>query len=180
MLSRKAKYGLKAALRLAAHPRTPVLVADLAEWEHIPKKFLEQILLELKHRGVLQSRKGKGGGYLLARPATDTSIGEIIRALDGPIAPIPCVSESAYITCDNECDDERTCAIRLVMKEVRDAMTGILDRTTLADAIQNSAAAASLAPEPLTLARSGKTPPRPSRSSARPANRFDRARQGRH
>jgi len=137
MLSHKAKYGLKAALSLAADPLAqPVLVADLARREAIPKKFLEQILLELKHRGVLQSRRGKGGGYLLARPADDLSVGEVIRALDGPQAPVPCVSHSAYLKCD-ECQDETSCGVRLVMKEVRDATARILDSTTLADVINS-------------------------------------------
>jgi Rrf2 family protein len=140
MLSRKAKYGLKAALSLAADPQVrPVLVADLARRERIPRKFLEQILLELKHRGLLQSRRGKGGGYLLARPATELSVGEVLRALDGPLAPVQCVSQSAYVKCD-ECIDEVTCGVRRVMKEVRDATARILDATTLADVVQSIAA----------------------------------------
>jgi Rrf2 family protein len=135
MLSRKAKYGLKAMLRLASSPTPgPVLVADLAEMEQIPKKFLEQILLELRHRGLLQSKKGKGGGYMLGRPATRISMGEIVRALDGPLAPIPCVSQTAYIKCD-ECLDERTCGIRMLMKDVRDATASILDSRSLADIV---------------------------------------------
>jgi Rrf2 family protein len=135
MLSRKAKYGLKAMLRLASLPTPgPLLVADLAKTELIPKKFLEQILLELKHRGLLQSKKGKGGGYMLGRSATHISMGEIIRALEGPLAPIPCVSQTAYIKCD-ECLDERTCGIRMVMKEVRDATSSILDNRSLADIV---------------------------------------------
>jgi Rrf2 family protein len=142
MLSRKAKYGLKAMLCLASRDAAmPMLVAQLACEESIPKKFLEQILLELKHRGLLQSKKGKGGGYLLARPAGQISMGEVIRALDGPIAPIPCVSETAYIKCA-ECRDERTCGIRMVMKEVRDAMCGILDSTTLAQVVESVGEAA--------------------------------------
>jgi Rrf2 family protein len=133
MISRKAKYGLKAMLRLATEQGAgPMLVATLADAETIPKKFLEQILLELKHHGLLQSKKGKGGGYMLARPASEISIGEVIRTLDGPIALIPCVSQTAYVKCD-ECQDERTCGIRLVMKEVRDAMVSILDGRSLAD-----------------------------------------------
>jgi Rrf2 family protein len=143
MLSRKAKYGLKAMLRLATSQGTgPMLVSDLAARESIPKKFLEQILLELKHRGLLQSKKGKGGGYMLTRPITNISMGEVIRALDGPIAPIPCVSLTAYARCD-ECADERTCGIRMVMKEVRDAMADILDRSSLADVLSAVAAAGS-------------------------------------
>ena len=141
MLSHKAKYGLKAVLSLAADPRIqPVVVAELARREAIPRKFLEQILLELKHRGLLQSRRGKGGGYQLTRPADRLSVGEIIRALDGPIAPIPCVSLTAYVKCD-ECFDEGTCGIRIVMKEVHAATTRILDSTTVADLIRSMEAA---------------------------------------
>ena len=136
MLSHKAKYGLKAVLSLAGDPRLqPAIVADLAKREAIPRKFLEQILLELKHRGVLQSRRGKGGGYQLTRPADRMSIGEIIRALDGPIAPTSCVSQTAYVKCD-ECLDEETCGVRIVMKEVHAATTRILDSTTVADLIR--------------------------------------------
>jgi len=141
MLSHKAKYGLKAVLSLAADPRMqPAVVAELARRESIPRKFLEQILLELKHRGVLQSRRGRGGGYQLTRPADRLSVGEIIRALDGPIAPTPCVSQTAYVKCD-ECGDETLCGIRLVMKEVHAATSRILDSTTVADVIRSMEAA---------------------------------------
>ena len=137
MLSHKAKYGLKAVLSLAGDPQLqPAVVAELARREAIPRKFLEQILLELKHRGVLQSRRGRGGGYQLTRPADRLSIGEIIRALDGPIAPTSCVSQTAYVKCD-ECGDEETCGVRIVMKEVHAATTRILDSTTVADVIRS-------------------------------------------
>jgi Rrf2 family protein len=133
VLSRKAKYGLKALLALAQHEgRVPVLVSELAERDAIPKKFLETILLELKRRGVVQSQKGKGGGYFLRRRPTDVTFGEVIRVLDGPLAAVSCVSVSAYMKC-TECIDERTCGVRLAMKEVRDATARILDHTTLAD-----------------------------------------------
>lgn len=133
MLSAKAKYGMKALLSLAmeTQPR-PVLGSELAEREQIPKKFLEQILLELKHRGLVQTKRGRHGGYVLTRKPNDITVGEVVRALDGPIAPIPCVSQTAYVRCD-ECRDETTCGIRLVMKQVRDAMARILDTATLAD-----------------------------------------------
>ncbi|HZE88032.1 MAG TPA: Rrf2 family transcriptional regulator [Verrucomicrobiae bacterium] len=135
MLTRKAKYGLQAVLRLAReHGKGPVLIADLAEGEAIPRKFLESILLELRHRGVLQSRKGKGGGYSLARPPSRISFGEVVRILDGPLAPIPCVSLTAYRRCE-ECEDESACGIRRVMKDVRDANARILDGTTLEDVL---------------------------------------------
>jgi Rrf2 family protein len=133
VLSRKSKYGLKALLILAQETGNgPVLIAELAEREAIPKKFLEAILLELKRHGVVQSQKGKGGGYFLRRRPADVTFGEVIRVLDGPLAAVPCVSHSAYMKCP-ECVDEPTCGVRLAMKEVRDATAHILDHTTLAD-----------------------------------------------
>jgi Rrf2 family protein len=133
VLSRKAKYGLKALLTLAEEAgRGPVLIADLADREAIPKKFLEAILLELKRRGLVQSQKGKGGGYFLRRPPTDITFGDVIRALDGPLAAVSCVSQTAYMQCA-ECIDERACGVRLAMKQVRDATADILDHTSLAD-----------------------------------------------
>lgn len=138
MLSRKAKYALKAALRLAREGgRDPVLIAEIAGSERIPKKFLEAILLALRNRGVLASRKGKGGGYALARPAAEITFGEIVRIMDGPLAPVPCVSATAYHPCE-ECGDEGRCAIRIVMQEARDAIASVLDATTLADALRRA------------------------------------------
>jgi Rrf2 family protein len=133
VLSRKAKYGLKALLLLAEESgRGPVLVADVAQREAIPKKFLEAILLELKRRGLVQSQKGKGGGYFLRRSPADITFGDVIRILDGPLAAVTCVSQTAYMAC-TECVDERACGVRLAMKQVRDATSDILDHTTLAD-----------------------------------------------
>lgn len=138
MLSKKTKYGLQALLLLAReYGQGPLLIAELAQRERIPKKFLEYILLQLKNGGVLQSRKGKGGGYLLAKPPAEISVGRAIRVLEGPLAPVTCVSETAYQRCP-ECDDEATCGIRLVMKDVRDAMAEILDHTTLQDMLNRS------------------------------------------
>ena len=132
MLTRRSKYGLKALLALAEPTvRGPMLIADLADRQRLPKKFLEAILLELKRHGVLQSKKGKGGGYVLSRHPSQVTVGQIIRILDGPLALIPCVSETAYMKCE-ECPDEQTCGIRLAMKPVRDATAHILDNTTLA------------------------------------------------
>lgn len=121
----------------------PVLIADLAKEEKIPKKFLELILLTLKNNGILQSRKGKGGGYYLGKSPKDISLGTLVRILDGPLAPVPCVSETAYAKC-TECLDEKTCGIRLVMKEVRDAIADILDGTSLADVLDRSERVAQL------------------------------------
>lgn len=128
----KSKYGLKALLTLAQEAgQGPVLVADLAKRDAIPKKFLEAILLELKRHGIVQSKKGKGGGYFLRRKPSEVTFGEVIRVLEGPLAMVPCVSQMAYATCA-ECIDEQTCGVRLAMKDVRDATAEILDNTTLA------------------------------------------------
>jgi len=115
----------------------PVLISDVARREGIPQKFLEIILLELKNDGLLQSKKGKGGGYFLGRAPEQVSVGHVLRVLDGPLAPFPCVSKTAYARC-RECRDERTCAIRMVMKEVRDATSQILDSATLADMLKRT------------------------------------------
>ena len=133
MLSRKSKYGLKALLVLAREAgQGPVLISELAAREAIPKKFLEAILLELKRHGIVESKKGHGGGYFLRRPPTEVTFGEVIRVLEGPLALVPCVSQTAYMRC-SECVDEATCGVRLAMKDVRDATARILDHTTLAD-----------------------------------------------
>jgi Rrf2 family protein len=135
MLSQKAKYALRAMLMLAERaPGERLLVSEIAEHERVPRKFLELILLELKKDGLLESQRGRGGGFSLARPPDLITFGEIIRFMDGPIAPLPCASVTGYRRC-NDCADERTCAIRKVMREVRNAMADILDRTTLADAV---------------------------------------------
>ena len=138
MLSKKSKYGLRALLALARRQhRDPVLIAELAQQEGIPKKFLELILLELKNNGILQSKKGKGGGYFLGKKAEAINLGDVIRALDGPLAPLPCVSQTAHRKCD-ECEDEKSCGIRAVMQEVRDATANILDGTSLADVLRRT------------------------------------------
>jgi Rrf2 family protein len=139
MLSQKSKYALKASIALAREfGQGPVLISDIAQRERIPRKFLELILLELRNKGILQSRKGKGGGYFLAREPTHFTLGEILRVVEGPLAPIPCVSKTAYMPC-RKCRDEKTCGIRMVMKEVRDATARILDSTTLADVLRRVA-----------------------------------------
>jgi Rrf2 family protein len=131
-LSKKTQYSLRALYSLARAFRAgPVLIVDLAEQEKIPKKFLEQILLDLKSRGLVDSKKGRGGGYFLARPPATITLGSVIRMIEGPLAPLPCASETAFRKCD-ECLDVETCGTRLVMREVRDAIAAILDRTTLA------------------------------------------------
>jgi Rrf2 family protein len=139
MISHKAKYALKAMIVLAKeYGQGPVLISDVARREGIPRKFLELILLELRNQGVLHSKKGKGGGYFLARPPQQITIGEILRVIEGPLAPIPCVSRTAYMRCQ-ECRDERTCGVRLLMKQVRDATARIVDSTSLADVLKRVA-----------------------------------------
>jgi Rrf2 family protein len=132
MLSKKAKYAIKALLALAERGRDePMRIADLAREEQIPPKFLELILLGLRNNGILQSRKGKGGGYLLARDPAEIYLGQIVRMFDGPLAPVPCASQTAYVRCA-DCTNEAVCGVRLAMKEVRDATAKILDGTSIA------------------------------------------------
>src|SRR5580765_961029 len=136
MLSKKAKYAIKALLALAAHDRhEPMRIADLAREEQLPLKFLELILLGLKNQGILQSRKGKGGGYLLARDPADIYLGQIVRMFDGPLAPVPCASQTAYVACA-DCPSEAVCGVHLAMREVRDATAKILDGTSIASLLR--------------------------------------------
>jgi Rrf2 family protein len=130
MLSKKAKYAIRALIHLAQHQGTPILIKDIAEQERIPRKFLEAILLELKVKSLLQSKPGPGGGYLLRRPADSINLGEVIRLTDGHLAPIACASQTAYAPCE-DCPDVPKCVIRSVMKQVRDATAKILEQTTL-------------------------------------------------
>jgi Rrf2 family protein len=135
MLTMKTKYALKALAQLAVAPEgLPLQIADIAEQDQIPRKFLEAILAELKHHGFLRSRKGRGGGYLLAKPADTISLASVIRVLDGPIAPVPCLSRTAYRPCEG-CKDEATCAVRLVLKDAHAASLQVLESTTLADMV---------------------------------------------
>ena len=132
MLTKKGKYGLKAMVFLASlKPGESIQVADIAEANNIPKKFLDAILSELRNARYLNSRKGKGGGYMLARPAEEIIVGDVIRVLDGPLAPIQCASRTAYRRCD-DCH-EAGCEVRLIMLDVREAIAKVLDNRTLAD-----------------------------------------------
>ncbi len=133
MLTNKGKYGLKAMVHLAGIPPGALAqVADIAETNSISKKFLDHILTELRHAGLVYSKKGKGGGYALARPAYEIRVGAIVRVLDGPLAPIPCASVTAFRPCD-DCDDLATCPVRRIMVEARNAIAGVLDNRTLAE-----------------------------------------------
>ncbi len=132
-LSKRGEYGLKALIDLASSdPRAGVIkIKDIAEREQIPVKFLEQILLTLKNAGLLHSKMGISGGYYLAKPPDEITLGQIVRVLDGTLAPIRCVSKMAYERC--VCPDEETCGLRLTLLDVRNAIADILDHTTLTD-----------------------------------------------
>lgn len=138
MISMRSKYALKALAYMArTTDKDSFLIADIAQAEGIPKKFLEAILLTIKNSGILSSRKGPGGGYSLAKSPAAITIGAVIRAFEGDLIPLPCLSESAHGSCP-ECADEDTCGIRLVMTDVEQALSAILDSTTLADMLQRS------------------------------------------
>ncbi len=141
MISKKTKYALKALMALARNysSQQPTQIADLAASERLPKKFLELILLDLKNEGLLVSKKGRGGGYRLARSPDLVPVGQVIRILEGTLSPLPCLSHRAYQKCE-ECLDEGTCAIRSVMKEVREATVRILDQTSLQNMLERAAA----------------------------------------
>jgi Rrf2 family protein len=135
MISQKAKYALRALVVLArADAEKALFISDIAEEQNIPKKFLEQILLDLKHQGIVMSRRGKMGGYLLLKPADEITFGEVLRLIDGPIAPLPCLSKIAYRRCE-DCQDEATCEIRHVFNEVANVTRAVLDKTTIADCL---------------------------------------------
>lgn len=131
-LSKRGEYGLRALQDLAAcHGQGPVPIRDLSERNNIPSRFLEQILLALKHGRIVRSHKGPQGGYYLARAPQEITLAEVVRLLDGPLAPIPCVSETAFEPCG--CPDMEACGLRRVMQEVRNIVAERMENTTLAD-----------------------------------------------
>jgi len=135
LISQKAKYALRALVALArARPGEPAMISEISREQGIPKKFLEQILLELKRAGIVMSRRGRLGGYELLRPADRITFGEVLRLIDGPIAPLPCLSKIAYRRCE-DCRVEESCEIRHVFARVAEATRAVLDQTTLADAV---------------------------------------------
>ena len=141
MLTQRSRYALRALIFIARSGGVaPVPISVIAEDQKLPRKFLEAILLDLRNGGLVNSYRGKMGGYRLARPAGQISFGEIIRLIEGPLALVPCVSLSAYQRCD-DCFEESTCAIRKVMLVVREQTSSILDHTTLADLSIDRAAA---------------------------------------
>ncbi|MEO6317010.1 MAG: Rrf2 family transcriptional regulator [Chitinophagaceae bacterium] len=132
MLSKKSQYAFKALMYLAQHTdKGPVLIAEIAKKKKIPLKFLENILLELKKAGVLESKKGKGGGYYFAVSPSQVPVAKVIRLLDGPIALLPCVSLHFYERCKN-CD-EKSCGLHDMMVNVRDVTLKVLEKRTVAD-----------------------------------------------
>jgi Rrf2 family protein len=136
MLSQKAKYALHALLYLADRPAgEPTQIAEIAESQQMPRKFLELILLELKRHGLVRSTRGKHGGYALAKPAESISFGQVVRYIDGPLALVPCASRTAYRRCE-DCLSEDVCPIRDTMRRARDAVARVLDNMNLADAIR--------------------------------------------
>ena len=138
MISQKAKYALRALIVLARSPGDVQMISDIAEQHRIPKKFLEQILLDLKYNGILTSRRGKTGGYMRLKSADMITFGEVLRIIDGPIAPLNCLSRTAYRRCE-DCRDEKTCEIRRVFARVAEATRNVLDGTTIADCVNGSA-----------------------------------------
>jgi Rrf2 family protein len=136
-LTKRGEYGLRAMIDLgiAQEVGRPLLqIAELAEKENIPIKFLEQILVELKEAGYLDSKRGKKGGYFLKMPMDTIKIGDVVRRMEGPLAPIPCVSQNFYERCS--CPDEAHCGLRILMLDVRNAISNILDRYTLAQTVE--------------------------------------------
>ncbi|MFN3547123.1 MAG: RrF2 family transcriptional regulator [Mesorhizobium sp.] len=136
MISQKAKYALRALIALArSHGNDGTqVISEIADQQRIPKKFLEQILLDLKHHGIVASRRGKAGGYMLLKSPSAITFGEVLRIVDGPIAPLPCLSRMAYRRCE-DCRDEDGCEVRRVFALVADATRRVLDSTTIADCL---------------------------------------------
>jgi Rrf2 family protein len=133
VISQKAKYALRALVALARSEGS-MMIGEIAAKERIPRKFLEQILLELKHHGIVMSKRGKFGGYALLAPASKITFGKILRIVDGPIAPLPCLSLIAYRRCA-DCRTEEDCEIRRVFAKVATSAREVLDRTSIADAL---------------------------------------------
>jgi Rrf2 family cysteine metabolism transcriptional repressor len=138
--SKKSEYALRALIELTgAYGKTFLQRHEIAARQHIPIEFLEQILLNLKNAGLLASRRGVSGGYALLKPPQEITIGQVIRVLDGPLAPIGCVSKTAYQKCrDCPYADKTHCPIQGVMLEVRNAIAGILDNYKLGDFVKQA------------------------------------------
>lgn len=151
MISQKAKYAFKALLSLAraTEQGVPIPIRDIALRDKIPQSFLEHILLDLKRHGLVASRRGKEGGYVLLRRPDQISLGQVLRLVDGPVAPLPCLSRTAYRRCI-DCADENNCTVRRIFTEVYEATTAILDQTTLHEALHHGGDVALAIDEPAT------------------------------
>jgi Rrf2 family protein len=143
MISQRARYAFKALFALARAGDGLVQAAEIASAEQIPRSFLEQILIELRRGGLVASRRGKDGGHFLSRDAATISCGEVLRLVDGPIAPLPCLSRTAYRRCA-DCRDEESCAVRHLFADGYEAMIATLEATSLADAARRAVAATSV------------------------------------
>lgn len=138
MISQRARYAFKALVALSRVPLGETLqIRDIAEQEAIPRSFLEHIMLDLKRDRLVGSRRGKAGGYFLLRPPAEIKFGEVLRMIDGPLAPLPCLSRQAYKRCE-DCADEASCAVRAAFGEVFRATLSVLDTLSLADAVERS------------------------------------------
>ena len=136
-LSLRGEYALRALIVLGLNPPSNVVrIQAISEQQNIPKRFLEQILNDLRAAGILESRRGISGGYRLRLPPEQITLAEVIRLIDGPLAPVSCVSEKFYEKCS--CPDETSCAIRSVMKEIRDAVVRIAEKVTIADVCERA------------------------------------------
>jgi Rrf2 family protein len=174
-LSKKGEYALRSLINLgiaAEVGRKLVQVSELADTEQLPVKFLEQIMSALKDAKLVMSARGKFGGYRLAKPAKAITIGEVVRLIDGPLAPIGCVSQTAYEKCT--CPDEAHCGLRMLMLDVRNAIAGILDRYTLADVVAVTLRKLRRDNVPLPFSPEADAAPAPARVPARQAQRLAR------
>lgn len=132
MLSMKAKYALRALMVMARNEKKMLSSKTIAQEADVPQKFLDNILQELRHQGMVDSKRGIFGGYFLARASQEIMVGDLIRTIDGPLAPVRCASLTAYQKCD-DCHDENTCEIRRTMVEVRNAIANVLDNQSIHD-----------------------------------------------
>jgi Rrf2 family protein len=174
-LSKKGEYALRSLINLGIAvevKRDLVQVSELAESDQLPVKFLEQIMQALKEAGLVSSVRGKFGGYRLAKPAREITIGQVVRLIDGPLAPIGCVSQSAYEKCT--CPDEAHCGLRMLMLDVRNAIAGILDRYTLADVVEVTLRKLRRDDVPLPFSAEADAAASPARLPARQARKLAR------
>src|SRR5882672_5873781 len=172
-LSKRGEYALRSLINLGIADkvgRPLVRVTELAKAEDLPVKFLEQVMQQLREAGYIESERGKHGGYRLARPAAEITIGGVVRLIDGPLAPIGCVSQTAYVPCN--CPDEAHCGLRMLMLDVRNAIAAILDRYTLADVVEVTLRKLRRDGVPLPFSPEADAAPAVARLSARHARKL--------